>query len=150
VGWRYLRETVRGRLPRVVGHNPLGAWMVVLMLLLLLVQAASGLFADDEIATQGPLAVKVPDAWVSRMSTLHYYNQYVVLAAVLLHVVAIAVYWKVLRVNLVKPMVDGSVEAELAPGEAPPRMRSSALALALLAASAAAVYALVVLYPGAP
>ncbi len=33
--------------------------MVVLMLAALAFQAATGLFSDDEIATQGPLAAKV-------------------------------------------------------------------------------------------
>jgi cytochrome b len=49
-----------------VGHNPLGGWMVVLMIAILIAQATSGLFVDDEIATQGPLAAKVSNAVVER------------------------------------------------------------------------------------
>ena len=30
--WRYLRLLVRAREPRHVGHNPLGAWMIVTMI----------------------------------------------------------------------------------------------------------------------
>ena len=71
----YARAIMARSPPLLVGHNPLGGWMVLFMLALLLFQAATGLFADDEIATQGPLAVKVSSAAVSRMSKLHDYNQ---------------------------------------------------------------------------
>jgi cytochrome b len=145
---RYARETLGGRHPPGVGHNPLGGWMVVAMLVILALQAFSGLFVDDEIATQGPLYAKASNAWIERMGTLHHVNQYVVLAAVVLHVVAIAVYWKVLRTNLVGPMWHGRAEVEGA--QAAPRMRSSAMALLLLLAAAAAVYGLVVVYPASP
>ena len=49
----YARETFSGRRPSTEGHNPMGGWMVILMLAALALQAATGLFADDEIATQG-------------------------------------------------------------------------------------------------
>ena len=144
----YARDVLSRRHRALVGHNPLGGWMVVFMLLAIAAQAASGLFADDEIATQGPLAVKVSNAFVARMSTFHHYNQWVVAGVVAVHVLAIAVYWKVLRSNLVKPMLDGRIEVP--DGTTQPRMRSSWLALVLLVASAAAVYGLVVVYPATP
>ena len=145
----YARETWASRHPRIVGHNPLGAWMVVAMLAILALQAFSGLFVDDEIATQGPLYAKASNAWIERMSAIHHVNQYVVLGAVVLHLVAIFVYWKVLRTNLVTPMLRGWAETDAMPA-AVPRMGSSLLALAFLAVGAAAVYALVVVYPGMP
>ena len=92
-GHRYARAAGRGANPARPGHNPLGGWMVVFLLAILLLQAATGLFADDEIATQGPLAVKVSNAMVGRMSALHSYNEWVVAAAVALHVIAIAFYY---------------------------------------------------------
>ena len=144
----YARETWAGRHPRVVGHNPLGAWMVVAMLAILALQAFSGLFVDDEISTQGPLYSKASSAWIARMGTIHHANQYVVLGAVVLHVVAIAVYWKTLRTNLVAPMWRGWMESDGT--AATPRMRSPLLALLLFAASVAAIYALVIVYPAAP
>src|SRR5258706_1357393 len=45
-----------------VGHNPMGGWMIAFMIAILAAQAGFGLFADDEIATQGPLAAKVSNA----------------------------------------------------------------------------------------
>ena len=132
--------------PLLVGHNPLGGWMVLFMLALLLFQAATGLFADDEIATQGPLAVKVSSAVVSRMSKLHGYNQWLIVGAVSLHVIAVAIYQWGLKVDLLGPMFHGW--RMVSPGiPAQPALASKSLALLLLASAAAAVYALVAIYP---
>lgn len=129
------------------GHNPLGGWMVLLLLALILVQAASGLFADDEIATQGPLAVRASNAFIARMSTLHSVNSWIVAAAVALHVLAIAAYRWRLGLGLTAAMWRGWIPAP--PGAAPPQpaFRGAGRALVLLAVAAALVYALVVVYP---
>jgi cytochrome b len=141
----YVKATLAKRHPRVVGHNPLGGWMVVVMLLVVLAQAVSGLFTDDEISTQGPLAVKVSNALVSKMHSFHYYNGWVIVAAVALHVTAIAVYFGVLRTNLVGPMIHGKMAAD--PATPAPRIASSVLAAVILAVAGAAVYWLVFIYP---
>ncbi len=142
-GLAYAREVIAKRKPVVLGHNPLGGWMVVAMLAILVTQAISGLFVDDEISTQGPLAVKVSNAFVSRMSALHHLNQWLVAAAVALHVSAIAYYHWGLGSNLVAPMLDGGASPE----GVPRRAASSALAVVLLAIAGAAVYYLVIVYP---
>lgn len=142
---RYARDVAAGRRRPNIGHNPMGGWMVVLMLALLLAQACSGLFADDEIATQGPLAVKVSNAVVAKMSAFHYYNGWTLVAAILLHVVAIAAYWMAWRDNLVAPMWSGWRATDVASTQ--PAMRASWIAVAILAMSAALVYWLVAVYP---
>jgi cytochrome b len=144
-GLAYAREVLARRHPHVLGHNPLGGWMIVFMLAMLVLQASSGLFADDEIATRGPLAVKASEDFVSRMSRIHYYDGWLLAGLVVLHLVAIAAYQWVLRVNLVGPMVHGSMAMEA--GTAPPRMRSMALAALLFAVACAAVWWLVVIFP---
>jgi cytochrome b len=149
VAIEYLRERLAGRHPAVLGHNPLGGWAVLAMLVVLAFQATTGLFADDEIATQGPLAVKVSNALVSRMSALHSWNQYAILALVALHLVAIGFYRFVWRVRLVPAMIHG--HSEIPEGAVPAlRRRHPALALALFALACAAVYYLVVIYPRTP
>jgi cytochrome b len=145
--WAYARETAAGRRPFVAGHNPLGGWMVVFMLAVLLLQAATGLFADDEISTQGPLAAKVSNALVERLTTIHRYNQWVIAGAVALHVLAVAAYQWGLKVDIVGPMLRGwqHVPAPLRPVEMP---RAPAWAAWVVAAIAAAlVYWLVVVFP---
>jgi len=58
----YARSIVSPPHPIHVGHNPLGGWMVILLLAALLVQAGTGLFSNDDIATDGPLNPKLEGA----------------------------------------------------------------------------------------
>jgi cytochrome b len=136
-GIAYARALLSGTRVPMRGHNPMGGWMVVALLAILLVQAATGLFSNDESTHQGPLAVTVSNAVVDRMSVIHGLNQWMVAGATALHVAAIAAYRWWLKIDLVRPMVFGS----------PTPRAPTGLALALLCAAAAAVYALVVVYP---
>ena len=145
-GVAYARETFAGRRPSVLGHNPLGGWMVLLLLAVVLAQAATGLFTDDEISTRGPLAVTVSDAVVGKLGAFHHVNQWVLVAAVVLHVAAIFVYRRWLTADLVGPMWHGMTE--IAPGVAPPRQVSLVRAICVVLAAAAFVYWLVIVYPG--
>jgi cytochrome b len=142
----YLRAGLAGRRPRSPGHNPLGGWSVMAMLVVLLLQAASGLFVDDEIATQGPLTRKVSNAVVAKLTAFHVYNEWLVVGLVVLHLAAIAYYHWVAHVNLVGPMLHGNVMLD--EPIAAPSQRPAWLAAVLGALAAAAVYALVVIYPG--
>jgi cytochrome b len=139
----YARTTLRGEHPLVTGHNPLGGWMVVAMLATVALQAATGLFADDEIATRGPLAERVSDALVSRMSSIHSTVQWAVAGLVALHVAAIATYRLAWNVRLAPAMWHGRVQG----AGVPPFERSPWLAAVVLALCGAAVYFLVVVYP---
>ena len=143
---RHAGDIAARRRRATVGHNPMGGWMVVLMLVLLLAQASSGLFADDEIATTGPLAAKVSNAVVAKMTALHYYNGWTVAAVVVIHVIAIAAYWMAWRENLVAPMWTGWQEAN---GATQPALRGAWLAAVIAAMAAGFVYWLVMVYPRA-
>lgn len=141
----YARETFAGRHPIIAGHNPLGGWMVLAMLAAVAFQVTTGLFSDDEIATQGPLAVKVANDTVSRMSGLHQWGRWAVVALVVLHVVAIAVYRWRWKARLVGPMLHGKMNA--APGVHAPFLVPAWRAVVLAAIAAALAYALVVIVP---
>ena len=94
-GPRALLAYLRGQHPasHTVGHSPLGALSVWAMLGFLMLQVGTGLVSDDEIATSGPLAHLVSNAMVSLASSYHTrIGKLAVLALVLLHVGAIAVY----------------------------------------------------------
>jgi cytochrome b len=124
-----------------IGHNAAGGWMVLAMLALLLFQAVSGLFADDEELYRGPLADLVGYDASQRITDLHVANVNLVLAAVALHVLAVAAYRLLKGQNLIGPMVTG-MKALPADVRAP-RLGSPALAAALLVAAAALVYGVV-------
>ena len=143
----HARSIVAGRHRPSLGHNPMGGWMIVLMLAALLAQASTGLFADDEVATQGPLAVKVSNALVERMSALHSWNSWAVLVLLALHVATIGAYQWLLKDDLVRPRVPGwrAQETDAAPQAL--RARGAGWAFTLVSAAAAFVYWLVEIYP---
>jgi cytochrome b len=90
-----------------LGHNPMGAYSILAMLTALLVQAGTGLFANDDIFTEGPLAHLVGKATSDWLTRIHLINQNIIVALVVLHLAAILFYWVVKRENLVLPMVTG-------------------------------------------
>lgn len=138
----HLREALGPRAPQDVGHNPLGGWMIAVLLVLLLVQTGTGLFAEDRELNGGPLSLLVADR-VSRLFTaIHSINVNLLLALVGLHVLAVLIYLFARRQNLIRPMVTGRKQLGLAEGNEP-RLVSPWRALALLIAAAAIVYGIV-------
>jgi cytochrome b len=128
---------------RHLGHNPAGAWSVVLMLAVLLAQAATGLFANDDISTEGPLARLVSKALSDSVTGVHHLNSKILFALIGLHLSAIAFYFFRKRENLVKPMLTGFKESAAGAGDAAQRQGKIWLAALLLAACAGGVYFLV-------
>jgi cytochrome b len=145
----HLRELLGRHGPYDAGHNPMGGAMVVVLILAVLAQAATGLFSADTDTglVTGPLAGKIADAMVDKVTAFHHYWVNVLLALVALHVLAVFAYlvWK--RQNLARAMVTGSKPAEhvVPPGQPAPRLAfaSGRLAISLLIASAAIVYFIV-------
>jgi cytochrome b len=95
------------RAPPVLGHNPLGGWMVVTLLLVLLTQAGSGLFTSDDIMVDGPLVDLVSGATVKTLSTVHRLLFKLIFALAAIHVAVIAAYLLIRGENLVRPMITG-------------------------------------------
>ncbi|MFN3884438.1 MAG: cytochrome b/b6 domain-containing protein [Rhodocyclaceae bacterium] len=93
-----------------LGHNPLGALSVLAMLGALLLQATSGLFANDDIAFEGHLVPLIGSELSTRITGIHKLLEKGLLLLVTLHVGAIAFYAWVKKQNLVKPMLTGWVE----------------------------------------
>jgi cytochrome b len=108
-------DYVAGRASAVqrVGHNPLGAFSVLAMLALLLLQVTTGLFSDDEIAFAGPLTKFVSGAWVGLATWYHKaVGKWLLLGLVLAHVGAVMYYLHVKRENLVRPMFSGDKQVD--------------------------------------
>lgn len=115
-----------------VGHNAAGGWMVLLLLGLLCVQVATGLCANDQISTQGPLADLVGSGASDWLSHVHAVNFRLIEAAIALHLLAILVY-RLRGRRLVWPMISGKKPL---PDSVPaPRMASLWLALPVLCAA---------------
>lgn len=75
-----------------LGHNPIGGYMVVVLLLLLSIQLVSGLFATDDIFTEGPLYQYVSNGTSAWLTWLHKNNFNLILAFSGMHVFAVFVH----------------------------------------------------------
>ncbi|WP_434950815.1 cytochrome b/b6 domain-containing protein [Shewanella sp. HL-SH4] len=100
--------------PQSLGHNPLGGYMVVLLLSLLAVQLVTGLFATDDIFTEGPFYSTVSSATASTLTWVHKQNFNFILGFAAMHVLAVMVYL-IKGENLITAMITGykRVQGEL-------------------------------------
>ena len=113
---RYLRGHARAEERLDVGHSPLAALSVFALLGVLLLQVATGLFADDEIAVAGPWSHVVSQGTSAALTAWHRGpGQWLVIGLAALHVAAIGV-WLAKRNNLVRPMLSGD---KLLPSDVP-------------------------------
>lgn len=137
----YARAWLKSGYRATHGHNPLGGWSVAALLLTLAFQTITGLFANDDIAYEGPLYHLVSKGTSDLISTLHAGSFNVLLTLVVLHIVAIVLYRVKHRENLLKPMLTGDKVVDENVPE--PKQSSMRLAMVLALAVAAGVYVVV-------
>lgn len=131
------------RAPRA-GHNPLGGLSVLAMLLALALQVGTGLISDDEIAFVGPLNRFVQSATGLAATGWHKdVGQWIVVALIVLHLLAIGYYTLVRRSKLVAAMVHGDKAVDAPTVASRDDLRSRLGALVLLGLCAGGVYLLV-------
>jgi cytochrome b len=128
----------------IVGHTPLGGWSVIAILGALLTQTGTGLFANDDIFTEGPLVHLVSESLSSQLTGIHGTMAWIMGSLVLLHLAAIAFYQLRFAENLWLPMIKGwqrlqSPRLAQVPDAANPWFRG----LLLISITAAGVYYLV-------
>jgi cytochrome b len=105
---RYLRGGSREQEWHDVGHNPVGALSVFGLLGILALQVGTGLFADDEIASAGPLVRFVSSSTSLALTAWHKgWGEWLVVGLTLLHVAAVLFYLLARKRNLVRPMWSG-------------------------------------------
>ncbi len=117
----------RGGLWQGRGHNPGGGYAVLVMLLLLLAQALTGLFNSDELIYSGPLYHLLDSSWTDFLGAWHERLFWGVQAIIGLHIAAIAYYQLLRRKDLLWPMIHGGSDGQGSSG-------SFVLALLILAA----------------
>jgi cytochrome b len=137
---RYGATLLRREEPPHLSHNPLGGWSVAAMLVALLIQAGTGLFANDDIATEGLLYKWVSKAVSDRLTSLHKLNQEILIVLVAVHVAAVFFHLLYKRDNLLTPMITGFKGAKSPTAQ--PEMRPTWLGALAAALSALAVYLL--------
>ena len=90
-----------------VGHSPIGAIAVFVLLFALGTQAVTGLFATDDIIWSGPYNAAVSQDLGSSLTSIHHKSFNVLVALVGIHIAAVLAYWILKATNLTKPMITG-------------------------------------------
>lgn len=136
---RHLMHFTRREPDTVVGHNEAGGWMVLALLLVLLAQVMTGLFANNQHSfVEGPLARLVSSEWGAWALKQHHLIFNAIQLLVLAHVGAVIAYAVVKRHDLVRPMITG--KKRLPAATPAPRMQNPVLALALFVMSVVLVW----------
>ena len=110
---RYLVDTVRSRPRHFLGHNPMGTYMILALLIAVTVQACLGLLTVEHNDTAwGPLYKLVPETKSAFVNFLHtrMFN-YLILPLIALHVTANVLYGILKNDPLVRAMITGKKPA---------------------------------------
>ncbi|RDU97305.1 cytochrome b/b6 domain-containing protein [Trinickia dinghuensis] len=138
---RHLQHLFRREPDLQMGHNPVGGWMVLLLLGLLLGETITGIYDYNDVSDVGPLTAVVPAPIAYAISRLHDSLLWdAIVVAVALHLLAIALYAAVKGHNLLRPMLTGRKTVPARIRE--PRRAPLTVALVLLIVAAAVVTAL--------
>jgi cytochrome b len=132
-----------------VGHNPSGGWSIIAMLALLMAQAGTGLFANDDVSSVGPLFGWVSNPLSNTLTKFHHLLSNFLEAFILLHILAIAYYGYVRKEDLLTPMVTGRKLATIAKKSDEIRGSQIALALAIMTGLVGALFLALFLAPEA-
>ncbi len=103
----YVRDLMRRRTRRYLGHNPLGGINVVFMLVILLLIAVSGIALDAAENRAGPLGDTTLFYYGGTIHTLHVYTTNLGLALIALHLIGVLYASRVHRENLARSMITG-------------------------------------------
>jgi cytochrome b len=139
---RSLNDSTKANYP---GHNPLGSLMVFVMIILILAQALSGLFINDEIFSSGPYYGTLSADMEKVMKFIHHNAFDLLLVAIAVHITAALYYRFIKKHDLITPMITGKKPVEDV--DAKDEIQHSKIILAILLAALVAgfIYWLVVI-----
>jgi cytochrome b len=104
---RYASSLLKKDSKSHIGHNPLGGWSIIAMLISLFIQVVTGMFANDDILTEGPLFALVSKDTSDWLTHVHHLNLNILMILVIVHICAVFFYLIAKRENLIAPMITG-------------------------------------------
>lgn len=108
----YAFALMAGRGRKYLGHNPLGAWMIIALLLLALAQGLTGLFTVDNNGLEGGPFANLdfgdPTPLQRTLSRWHHLGFYVLLGFAVVHVAVNLWYDFAKRDPVIRAMIKGS------------------------------------------
>ena len=136
---------VRGRHYQGEGHNPLGGWATVILLLVIFLQGLSGLFVTDDVMFEGPLMFWGGE-WSGVFAEWHELNWLVLQVLIVLHLVALTYHQLYRKEPLLGAMWWGKTKSRFSLSK--PKNTGLALVIALIIAGL--LFLLITLVPQAP
>jgi cytochrome b len=110
---RYAFDMLRGSKRAFLGHNPLGAWMILALLAAVATQGLLGLFSlEHNELVAGPLKRLIAHETSEKVTKWHVWFFNVILALAAVHIAANALYGLVKKEPLIRAMVTGAKPAE--------------------------------------
>ena len=103
----YLISLIKGQEKHYLSHNPLGGLAVIALLLFCAIQAGTGLFANDDIFLEGPLAQYVSSATSSALTSFHKQWFDALLVLIGLHILAVLFHQFFRKEKLLQGMITG-------------------------------------------
>ncbi|MCF2950479.1 cytochrome b/b6 domain-containing protein [Paraglaciecola aquimarina] len=103
----YIKCLIKKQDTSTIGHNPVGGLMLPLVLILVGIQATTGLFSTNEIVHSGPYYQTVSDSVQSVLQWLHHKTFSFLWIFIAIHIAVILWYKFALKHNLVSPMFHG-------------------------------------------
>lgn len=107
---QFLKDSLRFKAKRYLGHNPAGGAMVILLMLSLFITTTSGILLLGAEEQAGPLAHWFTQAggfWANALEELHEFFANFTLLLVFVHVIGVLVESLIHKENLVSAMLSG-------------------------------------------
>ena len=127
------------------GHNPIGGWATVALLLAILLQGVSGLFASDDVMFEGPLTYWGGE-WSGFIAEWHEINWLLLQVLVVMHLLALMYHQLYRKESLLGAMWWGKTADRFSLSK--PKATSLAVGIALVIAGL--LFLLITLAPQAP
>ena len=109
---RYAIDSIRTGSKPYLGHNPLGTWMIIILLASVMIQTSMGLFSVTETAA-GPLKRLIEHETSEQITKWHARGIYVIASLVVIHVSANVFYGLFKKEPLIRAMITGQKPAEI-------------------------------------
>ena len=100
----YIKNKMHSNYP---GHNPLGSWGVVALLVFLSTQLITGLFANDSVMTNGPLSYFISNELSDKLTGIHVFNMNILLGLIGIHIIGVLFHMYIMKEDIFRGMITG-------------------------------------------
>jgi cytochrome b len=108
--WQYIKDTLKLRAKRYLGHNPAGGAMIILLLVSLLITTLSGMATYGAVESAGPLGNwlgNIGESGEDMLEEVHEFFANFTVMLVAIHVGGVIIESLLHRENLVRSMLHG-------------------------------------------